>query len=306
MNTHACVETDIKLLGSPTEDLPALGFLLTNRRLLQAMEPSAFAPEAAAALSEYLSGAARRASAAVTRVAVTCAIIGADGAGDAPRLVASAGAGYPVEESWSRIAETLLISFARGAGAGPEGPRSAVGLGGGGTGAGLWEGSAARQSREASGLDEYVRWLASSSPMSRRALAVQVDHVRGLPWPGEAMAKALELTLPLLARLYDGLIGCVEQRREELLLRVSPSQRAILSHLAAGQTEREIAKAVCRSPHTVHDHIKTIYQALGICSRLELHDLWHARREPPASLTAAGRAWIAPVGGGHVGGALEH
>jgi DNA-binding CsgD family transcriptional regulator len=56
----------------------------------------------------------------------------------------------------------------------------------------------------------------------------------------------------------------------DLLARLSPTQRKVLPYLLKGCTEEEIAVDLNRSKHTVHDHAKRIYDALGVKSRIDL------------------------------------
>lgn len=44
----------------------------------------------------------------------------------------------------------------------------------------------------------------------------------------------------------------------------------VLELLVEGRTVREIATEICRSPHTVHDHVKRLHRKLGATSRGEL------------------------------------
>ncbi len=59
-------------------------------------------------------------------------------------------------------------------------------------------------------------------------------------------------------------------QRPELLARVSDAQRVVLDLLLEGMTEPQIAERIGRSRHTVHDHTKAIYAALGVNSRVHL------------------------------------
>ena len=59
----------------------------------------------------------------------------------------------------------------------------------------------------------------------------------------------------------------------ELLAKLSPTERQVLNYLRSDMTERQIAQAVHRSPHTVHVHVKNIYRKLNISSRKALLDL---------------------------------
>lgn len=56
----------------------------------------------------------------------------------------------------------------------------------------------------------------------------------------------------------------------ELLGRLSDTENRILERLRLRETERIIAEAIGRSPHTVHVHVKSIYRKLMISSRGEL------------------------------------
>ncbi len=52
--------------------------------------------------------------------------------------------------------------------------------------------------------------------------------------------------------------------------RVTPKEQVILDHLALGHTVKQIAAALDRSPHTVHDHVKSLHRKLNATSRGEL------------------------------------
>lgn len=56
----------------------------------------------------------------------------------------------------------------------------------------------------------------------------------------------------------------------DMLGALSPTQQRVLPYLLRGCREEEIALAMKRSRHTVHDHAKKIYDALGVNSRVEL------------------------------------
>jgi DNA-binding CsgD family transcriptional regulator len=77
----------------------------------------------------------------------------------------------------------------------------------------------------------------------------------------------LEGVLPVLAR------------RAVLAMGHSPSfhgawltqrEQRVLDLLTLGQSVREIAEALDRSPHTVHDHVKSLHRKFGASSRGEL------------------------------------
>jgi DNA-binding NarL/FixJ family response regulator len=58
--------------------------------------------------------------------------------------------------------------------------------------------------------------------------------------------------------------------RPDLTGSVSPAQRRVLEGLLGGLTEPQIAERLGRSRHTVHDHTRAIYSALGVNSRVQL------------------------------------
>jgi DNA-binding NarL/FixJ family response regulator len=66
------------------------------------------------------------------------------------------------------------------------------------------------------------------------------------------------------------------QSRPELTAKVSPAQLRVLELLLDGHTEPQIGEILGRSKHTVHDHTKAIYQALGVTSRVQLVLLFSA------------------------------
>lgn len=68
----------------------------------------------------------------------------------------------------------------------------------------------------------------------------------------------------------EGLGRQLAARRPDLLAKISDAQRAVLEQLLEGKTEPEIAEALDRSKHTVHDHTKAIYQLLGVSNRVHL------------------------------------
>jgi DNA-binding CsgD family transcriptional regulator len=66
--------------------------------------------------------------------------------------------------------------------------------------------------------------------------------------------------------------------RPEHAASLSPRLEETLMHLAAGRDERETAKAMELSPHTVHDYVKILYAHFGVSSRADLTARW-TRRE---------------------------
>jgi DNA-binding CsgD family transcriptional regulator len=55
---------------------------------------------------------------------------------------------------------------------------------------------------------------------------------------------------------------------------LTPRQQQTLRCLLSGDSEKQIAHKLARSPHTVHTHVKSIYRNLGVSSRGELLSLF--------------------------------
>jgi DNA-binding CsgD family transcriptional regulator len=54
---------------------------------------------------------------------------------------------------------------------------------------------------------------------------------------------------------------------------LSDRQIAVAEYAAAGATVDEIARALGISSHTVKTHLKTVYERLGVASRVELAEV---------------------------------
>jgi DNA-binding CsgD family transcriptional regulator len=75
--------------------------------------------------------------------------------------------------------------------------------------------------------------------------------------------------------------------------RVTDREREVLDMLAHGHSVREIADSLARSPHTVHDHVKSLHRKLRVSTRGEL--IARAMGHMGTSRTQARRqhAWVA-------------
>lgn len=62
---------------------------------------------------------------------------------------------------------------------------------------------------------------------------------------------------------------------------LSPTRRRIARYAAAGATVAEIAQVVHRSRESVKSHLRAIYEALGVSTRLELAEALADEPEPP-------------------------
>jgi DNA-binding NarL/FixJ family response regulator len=55
---------------------------------------------------------------------------------------------------------------------------------------------------------------------------------------------------------------------------LSPRLRQTLQHLLEGDSEKQIARKLGLSPHTVHIYVKSLYKHYDVCSRSELLAKW--------------------------------
>lgn len=60
--------------------------------------------------------------------------------------------------------------------------------------------------------------------------------------------------------------------------RLSQTERKVLDRIEQDVTEREAARQMQRSPHTIHVHVKNIYRKLGVSSRGQLRELLRRSR----------------------------
>ena len=68
-----------------------------------------------------------------------------------------------------------------------------------------------------------------------------------------------------------------KQFQESLLEKLSQTQKIIVPYLMEEKSEREIASSIDRSRHTVHEHVKAIYQSWGVHSRHQAREVWLGR-----------------------------
>jgi len=84
---------------------------------------------------------------------------------------------------------------------------------------------------------------------------------------GQIWARSDDLDHALEALANTPLVRATNHKGIELL---SGRERQVIQHLAAGMTNREIAKALELSPHTVKNYLFRIFDKLGVSSRTEL------------------------------------
>jgi DNA-binding CsgD family transcriptional regulator len=78
--------------------------------------------------------------------------------------------------------------------------------------------------------------------------------------------EVLELMRPLLGNLYR-LSTTALSPTPALTPELTPREREVLSWVAAGKTDRDIASILGMSPRTVHKHLQHVYEKLGVETR---------------------------------------
>jgi DNA-binding CsgD family transcriptional regulator len=113
------------------------------------------------------------------------------------------------------------------------------------------------------------RSVISISPLGPAKNGRCLVAIVATPAATQAQTLALEIRaiLPVLMRRALMAIGPDRTRRNNW---ISPKELDVLDQLVLGKSVREIAKAMDRSPHTVHDHVKSLHRKLGASSRGEL------------------------------------
>lgn len=100
----------------------------------------------------------------------------------------------------------------------------------------------------------------------------------------ESNAMAMDAVMPSLARRAVMAIGLDPTDDTHWL---TQREQVILQHLLMGKSVREIAGELGRSPHTVHDHVKSLHRKLNASSRGELVARALGHMEQPSVTTRA-------------------
>lgn len=121
---------------------------------------------------------------------------------------------------------------------------------------------------QAKGVAPRVVGLAPIPPESHgRHLAVELGYDHGDTSADGRRADALGAVLHELSRRALVAFGAEPIGPAN---RITDRELEVLDLLALGHSVREIADALDRSPHTVHDHVKSLHRKLRVSSRGEL------------------------------------
>jgi DNA-binding CsgD family transcriptional regulator len=143
---------------------------------------------------------------------------------------------------------------------------------------------------------DHARWARSAAGSAWQRTGVEDLIVALVPLPGSAenrllvvemgapnagfrdlIIAMLSAVLPELARRAAIAFG---SEPTESANRITPREQEVLDLLVLGCTVKQIADIISRSPHTVHDHVKSLHRKLRANSRGELvsRALGHATR----------------------------
>jgi DNA-binding NarL/FixJ family response regulator len=86
-------------------------------------------------------------------------------------------------------------------------------------------------------------------------------------YEGQIWARSSDLDHALEALANSPIVRATNHNGMELL---SPRERHVIQHVAAGLSNRDIARALDLSPHTVKNYLFRIFDKLGVSSRTEL------------------------------------
>ncbi|MFG0275044.1 MAG: helix-turn-helix transcriptional regulator, partial [Phycisphaerales bacterium] len=133
----------------------------------------------------------------------------------------------------------------------------------------IWDRSGYRAARERQGLHDFARAvLPFDGEDGPRLLVVQIDGFDPAWDPDAAVARCLRALSRHIVDAYRRVFVVPVRHRRDLLDRLTEAQREVAPFLATSMTETEIAEALNRSRHTIHDHAKSIYRAWGVNTRL--------------------------------------
>jgi len=135
--------------------------------------------------------------------------------------------------------------------------------------------------RHRTGLGRALALLAADG--SYQAADPRFHHLVALEWP---QANSLRLPVRALAAVtsgdvFHGSVIAISSRRlgahlvceawhYSIARRLSPRERVVAHHFAAGLTHKEVAREVGSSPHTVRAQLAQVYRKLGVCDKSAL------------------------------------
>jgi len=202
-------------------------------------------------------------------VAVTVAEVSADG-----RLLAVEGVGAAGADIEAHRLETVRRRVAAGGSLGwapgdASAWRGAMAARIGAEGADLpWRDGVSSRAWAGMGVEQMLAGCAPLTPDNlHRVIIVECGAMSMSPAFASEDAALLRTTLiPLASRACRafGEVACEESSF------LTPREQQVLDMLSLGMSVKQIASELMRSPHTVHDHVKSLHRKLNASSRGEL------------------------------------
>lgn len=100
-----------------------------------------------------------------------------------------------------------------------------------------------------------------------RAMLMNLWRRVGEPPFTQREARFVRLLHHEVERMYGRAVSVSTQA---VICALPPRARQVLGLLLEGLSEKEVARVMSISPHSVHDHIKTLHRRLGVSNRAEL------------------------------------
>lgn len=130
-----------------------------------------------------------------------------------------------------------------------------------------WASSRRGQSWKRSDAFDLLVGLTPLPGARNRVLIVEIGLTESPAPVGPVLSRVLEGTLPVLAQRLIIAFGEDPIAPGSLL---TTREQEVLEQLVVGRTVREIAEDLGRSPHTVHDHVKSLHRKFNASTRGEL------------------------------------
>lgn len=130
-----------------------------------------------------------------------------------------------------------------------------------------WASSRRGQSWKRSEASDLLVGLVPLAGGRNRALVVEIALADSPAPVAPVLSRVLEGTLPVLAQRLLIAFGDEPISPGSLL---TTREQEVLEQLVVGRTVREIAEDLERSPHTVHDHVKSLHRKFNASTRGEL------------------------------------
>jgi DNA-binding CsgD family transcriptional regulator len=116
----------------------------------------------------------------------------------------------------------------------------------------------------------HAKALANSAPAALALIIVQSPDPISVALATEELAKLYAAKTPVEGRQTGSISPDVDPEHAACWSTLSDMERRIAYLVSVGLTNRQIAKQVHLSEHTVNYHLRKVYKKLGINTRVEL------------------------------------